>query len=191
MTAAERGVPALPSHGPRSLSRPAIYPPGKSRRGPSEAGFLSPGGPRAQAARAAGPASRPLVMRDTTPAVFSPLFVTARRTCATWAAPANPGPGRPSFLESSKVSNVPLYEHFGYAVTGKSEVPDGAPVLTRCGGTQRPAHLSDKQDRVRAQTLGQRTCDQTASIGLPWSSRRTEATSTPSRPSTRVPLLTG
>ena len=89
------------------------------------------------------------------------------------------------------MSNVPLYEHFGYAVTGKSEVPDGAPVLTRCGGTQRPAHLSDKQDRVRAQTLGQRTCDQTASIGLPWSSRRTEATSTPSRPSTRVPLLTG
>ncbi len=38
--------------------------------------------------------------------------------------------GQPSFLESSKVSNVPLYEHFGYAVTGKSEVPDGAPVLT-------------------------------------------------------------
>ncbi len=38
--------------------------------------------------------------------------------------------GQPSFLESSKVGNVPLYEHFGYAVTGSTKVPDGAPALT-------------------------------------------------------------
>jgi len=37
----------------------------------------------------AGSASRSLVMRYTTPAVFLPFFVTVRRTCATWAAPAN------------------------------------------------------------------------------------------------------
>jgi ribosomal protein S18 acetylase RimI-like enzyme len=38
--------------------------------------------------------------------------------------------GQPSFLESSKVGNVPLYEHLGYVVTGRLEVPQGAPMLT-------------------------------------------------------------
>jgi GNAT superfamily N-acetyltransferase len=38
--------------------------------------------------------------------------------------------GQPAYLESSKLANVPLYEHFGFAVTGPMELPAGAPDLT-------------------------------------------------------------
>jgi GNAT superfamily N-acetyltransferase len=36
----------------------------------------------------------------------------------------------PAYLESSKLSNVPLYEHFGFAKTGVVDLPPGAPELT-------------------------------------------------------------
>lgn len=36
----------------------------------------------------------------------------------------------PAYLESSKPANVPIYEHFGFAVRGTIELPPGAPVLT-------------------------------------------------------------
>jgi GNAT superfamily N-acetyltransferase len=37
--------------------------------------------------------------------------------------------GVPAYLESSKPGNVPLYEHFGFQVTGTLDLPDGAPPL--------------------------------------------------------------
>jgi GNAT superfamily N-acetyltransferase len=38
--------------------------------------------------------------------------------------------GEPAYLESSKLANVPLYQHFGFEPTGSMELPEGAPVLT-------------------------------------------------------------
>ena len=35
-----------------------------------------------------------------------------------------------SFLESSKPGNIPLYEHFGYVVSGEPHAPDGCPLIT-------------------------------------------------------------
>ncbi len=37
--------------------------------------------------------------------------------------------GVPAYLESSKPGNVPLYEHFGFRVTGTLPLPEGAPVV--------------------------------------------------------------
>jgi ribosomal protein S18 acetylase RimI-like enzyme len=36
----------------------------------------------------------------------------------------------PAYLESTKSGNVPLYEHFGFEVTGTLDPPKGAPPLT-------------------------------------------------------------
>jgi GNAT superfamily N-acetyltransferase len=36
--------------------------------------------------------------------------------------------GLPVHLESSKESNIPLYEKYGFAVTGRFELPDGPPL---------------------------------------------------------------
>jgi GNAT superfamily N-acetyltransferase len=38
--------------------------------------------------------------------------------------------GEPAYLESSKTTNVPLYQHFGFQPTGTPPLPDGAPVIT-------------------------------------------------------------
>jgi GNAT superfamily N-acetyltransferase len=38
--------------------------------------------------------------------------------------------GQPAYLESSKLSNVPIYEHFGFATRPAPRLPDGAPVIT-------------------------------------------------------------
>jgi GNAT superfamily N-acetyltransferase len=38
--------------------------------------------------------------------------------------------GEPAYLESSKLANVPLYQHFGFEPTGPLELPAGAPMLT-------------------------------------------------------------
>jgi GNAT superfamily N-acetyltransferase len=35
----------------------------------------------------------------------------------------------PAYLESSKLENVPLYQHFGFHVTGTLGLPEGAPVV--------------------------------------------------------------
>ncbi|MEZ0067020.1 GNAT superfamily N-acetyltransferase [Streptacidiphilus sp. MAP12-20] len=47
--------------------------------------------------------------------------------------------GLPAYLESSDIANVPLYEHFGFEVTGAVALPAGAPEIptmwrpkTRC-----------------------------------------------------------
>jgi GNAT superfamily N-acetyltransferase len=37
--------------------------------------------------------------------------------------------GLPPYLESSKLENVPLYQHFGFHVTGTLRLPEGAPVV--------------------------------------------------------------
>ncbi|MEV5309233.1 GNAT family N-acetyltransferase [Streptomyces sp. NPDC052610] len=37
--------------------------------------------------------------------------------------------GLPVYLESSKPSNVPLYEHFGFAVRAELQLPGGGPTL--------------------------------------------------------------
>jgi GNAT superfamily N-acetyltransferase len=36
----------------------------------------------------------------------------------------------PAYLESSKLENVPLYQHFGFHVTGTLGLPEGAPVVS-------------------------------------------------------------
>jgi GNAT superfamily N-acetyltransferase len=38
--------------------------------------------------------------------------------------------GLPAYLESSKLENVPVYQHFGFQVTGTLDLPEGAPVTT-------------------------------------------------------------
>ncbi|WP_042363816.1 GNAT family N-acetyltransferase [Streptacidiphilus neutrinimicus] len=37
--------------------------------------------------------------------------------------------GLPAYLESSNLANVPLYEHFGFAVTGRLALPPNAPEI--------------------------------------------------------------
>ncbi|MFC5907233.1 GNAT family N-acetyltransferase [Streptacidiphilus monticola] len=37
--------------------------------------------------------------------------------------------GLPAYLESSNLRNVPLYEHFGFEVTGRLQLPAGAPEI--------------------------------------------------------------
>ncbi len=37
--------------------------------------------------------------------------------------------GLPAYLESSKLENVPLYQHFGFHVTGALGLSEGAPVV--------------------------------------------------------------
>jgi GNAT superfamily N-acetyltransferase len=48
--------------------------------------------------------------------------------------------GLPAYLESSKLGNVPLYEHFGFQVTGALGLPEGAPVVNTMW---RPGGLRD------------------------------------------------
>ena len=38
--------------------------------------------------------------------------------------------GRPAYLESSKLENEPLYQHFGFRIAGPLGLPEGAPVVT-------------------------------------------------------------
>jgi hypothetical protein len=38
--------------------------------------------------------------------------------------------GEPAYLESSKLTNVPLYQHFGFDPTGPVDLPTGVPVIT-------------------------------------------------------------
>jgi GNAT superfamily N-acetyltransferase len=38
--------------------------------------------------------------------------------------------GEPAYLESSKLANVPLYQHFGFEPSGPMPLPDGVPVIT-------------------------------------------------------------
>jgi len=49
--------------------------------------------------------------------------------------------GRPAYLESSNLENVPLYQHFGFQVTGTLGLPEGAPVVNTMW---RPGELSDE-----------------------------------------------
>ena len=38
--------------------------------------------------------------------------------------------GQPAYLEATKTTSVPLYQHFGFQPTGNPEMPEGAPPLT-------------------------------------------------------------
>lgn len=55
--------------------------------------------------------------------------------------------GLPAYLESSNPANVPLYEHFGFQVTGTLELPEEAPVLDTMW---RPGRAGDDADRRHA-----------------------------------------
>ena len=48
--------------------------------------------------------------------------------------------GLPAYLESSNPGNVPLYQHFGFNITGTLGLPEGAPVVNTMW---RPAGLRD------------------------------------------------
>jgi GNAT superfamily N-acetyltransferase len=48
--------------------------------------------------------------------------------------------GLPAYLESSNLENVPLYQHFGFHVTGTLSLPEGAPVVNTMW---RPGDLRD------------------------------------------------
>ncbi|MYS91951.1 MULTISPECIES: GNAT family N-acetyltransferase [Streptomyces] len=48
--------------------------------------------------------------------------------------------GLPAYLESSKPSNLPFYEHFGFTVCAELRLPENGPVLWAMGrGPRRPA----------------------------------------------------
>lgn len=47
--------------------------------------------------------------------------------------------GLSAYLESSKLSNVPLYEHFGFEVTGQLGMPPAAPPMPKMWRPGRPA----------------------------------------------------
>jgi GNAT superfamily N-acetyltransferase len=51
--------------------------------------------------------------------------------------------GVPAYLESSKLGNVPIYEHFGFRITGTLALPEGAPVVTTMW---RPGDLRNSPD---------------------------------------------
>jgi GNAT superfamily N-acetyltransferase len=38
--------------------------------------------------------------------------------------------GQPAYLEATRTTSVPLYQHFGFQPTGNPELPEGAPPLT-------------------------------------------------------------
>jgi GNAT superfamily N-acetyltransferase len=57
--------------------------------------------------------------------------------------------GLPAYLESSNPKNVPLYEHFGFQVTGTLGLPEGAPVVHTMW---RPAGLSEDPDVAQLDT---------------------------------------
>jgi predicted N-acetyltransferase YhbS len=44
----------------------------------------------------------------------------------------------PAYLESSKLSNVPVYEHFGFEATGTLALAEGAPAVTTMWRTPQP-----------------------------------------------------
>ena len=46
--------------------------------------------------------------------------------------------GLPAYLESSKLSNVPLYQHFGFETTGVLGLPKAAPPITKMWRPGRP-----------------------------------------------------
>jgi GNAT superfamily N-acetyltransferase len=48
--------------------------------------------------------------------------------------------GLPAYLESTNLENVPLYQHFGFHVTGTLGLPEGAPVVNTMW---RPGDLRD------------------------------------------------
>ncbi len=52
--------------------------------------------------------------------------------------------GLPAYLESSKLENVPLYQHFGFHVTGSLGLPEGAPVVNTMW---RPANVRPASGR--------------------------------------------
>ncbi len=47
--------------------------------------------------------------------------------------------GLPAYLESSKLGNIPLYQHFGFEVTGVLGMPAAAPPITKMWRPGRPA----------------------------------------------------
>jgi hypothetical protein len=55
--------------------------------------------------------------------------------------------GLPAYLESSKLEDVPLYQHFGFHVTGPLALPEGAPVVNTMW---RPRDLRDDASPERA-----------------------------------------
>ena len=46
--------------------------------------------------------------------------------------------GLPAYLESSKLENVPLYQHFGFHVTGALGLPEGAQAVAMAGSQGMP-----------------------------------------------------
>ncbi len=37
--------------------------------------------------------------------------------------------GLPAFLESTKAANIPIYQRYGFELTGKIELPGGGPII--------------------------------------------------------------
>jgi GNAT superfamily N-acetyltransferase len=58
--------------------------------------------------------------------------------------------GLPAYLESSNPDNVPLYQHFGFHITGTLALPKGAPIVTTMW---RPANTRDDARAAGRQPL--------------------------------------
>lgn len=63
--------------------------------------------------------------------------------------------GVPAYLESSKLTNVPIYEHVGFIVTGRIPLPAGAPPSTAMWRTGTSGVLPDRVPEPAATTPSQ------------------------------------
>jgi GNAT superfamily N-acetyltransferase len=59
--------------------------------------------------------------------------------------------GLPAYLESSNPANVPLYQHFGFQVTGTLGLPEGAPVVSTMWRPGTPGEAPLVAQRLRDQ----------------------------------------
>jgi GNAT superfamily N-acetyltransferase len=116
-------------------------PPGHWRRAAAEELRTFPGFARALGHRAAAAAALDQAMARAHPSephwyLFAIGVDPARQGTGLAGALLRSRPDQcdrdrlPAYLESTRTTSVPLYQHFGFQPTGNPELPEGAPRLT-------------------------------------------------------------